>query len=454
MSTAVVHGQVDAGFGKVADAFTDNFRSRGDTGAACAVYADGKPVVDIWAGDTMRGPWTAHTKSVLFSVSKGVTTVCLLMAADAGLVDLDACVTNYWPEYMVHGKGETTVRQVLAHRAGLPAPEQALTVADLAAWIPVTDALAQQAPLWPPGTAFAYHALTVGWLAGEILRRATGMRPSEWLSEHISDPLGLQTQFGADPADADFTQMLTQLPIEDPIGAAALIPTDMDLVDRALTMNHALGGTALDLFTTANTNDYPHWRYRLATSSEAPATSPACSPPPSARSTVFVCWHLRPFGTPASHSHGAPPTLGSTTATVGAPGSCLTQPAAPWPDPAATATTAPADSSGSPTSSSASASATRPSAPAGTRTSGLKPSATPYAPACKHDTNLLSNNASNQEPALPNQERVNTCPSTPSSSRSWPTFLHCRRRSTTSRVPRAGNRGQQRHDRPAHGTRT
>ena len=256
MSTAVVHGQVDAGFGKVADAFTDNFRSRGDTGAACAVYADGKPVVDIWAGDTMRGPWTAHTKSVLFSVSKGVTTVCLLMAADAGLVDLDACVTNYWPEYMVHGKGETTVRQVLAHRAGLPAPEQALTLADLAAWIPVTDALAQQAPLWPPGTAFAYHALTVGWLAGEILRRATGMRPSEWLSEHISDPLGLQTQFGADPADADFTQMLTQLPIEDPIGAAALIPTDMDLVDRALTMNHALGGTALDLFTTANTNDY------------------------------------------------------------------------------------------------------------------------------------------------------------------------------------------------------
>ena len=89
MSTATVHGQVDEGFGKVADAFAENLRSRGDTGAACAVYADGKPVVDIWAGDTERGPWTAHTKSVLFSVSKAVTTVCVLMAVEAGILDLD-----------------------------------------------------------------------------------------------------------------------------------------------------------------------------------------------------------------------------------------------------------------------------------------------------------------------------------------------------------------------------
>ena len=131
-----------------------------------------------------------------------------------------------------------------------------MTVADLAAWHPVADALARQTPLWRPGTTFAYHALTVGWLAGEILRRATGKRPSEWLRQHIADPLGLQTRFGADPETAGFARLLTQLPIEDPIGAAALMPADTDLVDRALTMNHALGASGLDLFAVANTNSF------------------------------------------------------------------------------------------------------------------------------------------------------------------------------------------------------
>lgn len=256
MTTATVHGQVAAGFGKVADAFAENLRSRGDTGAACAVYADGKPVVDIWAGNTERGPWTPHTRSILFSVSKAVTTVCVLMAVEAGLIDLDAPVPTYWPEYAANGKEGTTVRQVLAHQAGLPAPEQPLTVADLAAWQPAADALARQAPLWRPGTTFAYHALTMGWLAGEVLRRATGKRPSEWLRHHIADPLGLQIGFGADPEAAGFARLLGQLPTEDPIGAAALVPADTDLADRAMTMNHTLGRTAADLFQVANTTDF------------------------------------------------------------------------------------------------------------------------------------------------------------------------------------------------------
>lgn len=256
MTTPQLHGHVSSGFGKVADAFADNFRDRGDTGAACAVYADGKPVVDLWAGHTARGPWTPQTRSILFSVSKGITTICVLMAVDAGVIDLEEPVATYWPEYAVNGKGATTVRQVLAHQAGLPAPEKPLTAADLSAWLPVSNALAAQAPLWQPGSTFAYHAMTFGWLAGEVLRRTTGKRPAEWLAEHIAKPLALNATFGIDPHSTDFAAQLQPLPTTDPEGAAALLPADMDLFDRSMTMAGALGTRGEDLFVTANSRDF------------------------------------------------------------------------------------------------------------------------------------------------------------------------------------------------------
>jgi CubicO group peptidase (beta-lactamase class C family) len=256
MTAPEIHGHVAAGFEKVADAFVDNFRDRGDTGAACAVYADGKPVIDIWAGHTARGPWTPNTRSILFSVSKGITTICVLMAVEAGVVDLDEPVATYWPEYAANGKQATTVRQLLAHQAGLPAPQHPLTAADLAAWHPATDALAAQAPLWKPGTTFAYHAMTFGWLAGEVLRRTTGKRPAEWLAQHIAGPLALNATFGIDPDSADFATQLEPLPITDLVGAAAHVPADIDLSDRAMTMAGALGRHGDDLFLTANSRDF------------------------------------------------------------------------------------------------------------------------------------------------------------------------------------------------------
>ncbi|SRR6266536_1513943 len=255
MTTTQIEGLVTPGFEKVADAFTGNLRSRGDTAAACAVYADGQVVVDIWAGSTARGPWTRNTRSVLFSVSKGVTAICLLMACEAGLIDLDAPVAAYWPKFGVNGKTGVTVRHVLAHRAGLPAPDVPLTAADAAAWQPAVDALARQAPLWTPGTNFAYHAITVGFLAGEILRRATSKRPADWLQAHIATPLNLTTMsFGADPDAPDFAPQLEQMPIEDAAGAAALMPADVDLVNRAIGMGGVFDGT--DLFAAANTDAF------------------------------------------------------------------------------------------------------------------------------------------------------------------------------------------------------
>ncbi|QYX75715.1 serine hydrolase domain-containing protein [Streptomyces akebiae] len=237
MTAIPVKGHVSSGFERIADAFTDNFRQRGDTAASCVVYAQGAPVVDIWAGRTARGAWTPDARTVVFSVSKGVTTVCLLMAAERGLIDLDAPVAKYWPEFATNGKETTTVRQLLAHQAGLVAPEWDVTVEDLRAWEPVADGLARQAPAWAPGTAYAYHALTIGWLAGEVLRRATGLRPGQWLREHVTDPLNLTMTYGADPAAADFHLLSDPLPITDPEAAAMMAAAlGAPMIERSISL--------------------------------------------------------------------------------------------------------------------------------------------------------------------------------------------------------------------------
>ncbi|WP_158101558.1 serine hydrolase domain-containing protein [Streptomyces bobili] len=237
MTAVPVEGHVSSGFAPIADAFADNFRHHGDTAASCVVYAQGEPVVDIWAGQTARGAWTPDARTVMFSVSKGVTTVCLLMAAERGLIDLDAPVAKYWPEFAENGKEATTVRQLLAHQVGLVAPEADVTLEDLRAWEPVADKLARQAPAWVPGTAYAYHALTFGWLAGEVLRRATGLRPSQWLREHVADPLNLTMTYGADPESADFHPLSDPLPITDP-ESAAMMATALaaPMVERSVSL--------------------------------------------------------------------------------------------------------------------------------------------------------------------------------------------------------------------------
>lgn len=256
MTSLNVEGSVEPGFEPVRDAFIDNFEHHGDTGAACAVYADGRAVVDIWAGAGSKGPWTAQTRSIGFSLSKGVTSICVLMAAERGLLRLDAPVASYWPEFGVHGKDAITVRQLLAHRAGLVAPDRGFTHAELAAWSPVTDQLASQEPLWQPGSSYAYHALTFGWLAGEVLRRATEMRPSEWLHEHIATPLELHVTFGARRDAPDFSEQLEQLPILEPVPYDLIPAGHKDLADRAMTMGSTLGSRAEDLFHTANSEDF------------------------------------------------------------------------------------------------------------------------------------------------------------------------------------------------------
>lgn len=241
-----VSGDVAPGFGPVADAFRENFEIRGDIGAACAVVIDGNTVVDIFGGNARPNtPWTSDTRSVVFSVSKGITAICLMMASERGYLDLDLPVARYWPEFSAHGKDLITVRQLLAHRAGLVYPETKLTPEDIRNWTPTADALAAQAPQWVPNETFAYHPLTMGFLAGEVLRRTTRKKPSEWLATYIAEPLGLTMTFGADCHGLDFAPIIPPK-VEE---AAPYPPSERAVVEKAMTMS---GAYDADFFKGAN----------------------------------------------------------------------------------------------------------------------------------------------------------------------------------------------------------
>lgn len=247
-----IHGHVEPGFGRVADAFALNFSERGDRGAACTIFVEGTPVVDIYAGEAVEGrQWTTSSRSVVFSVSKAVTGISLLMAADQELLDLDLPVAAYWPEFGSHGKERITVRHALAHRAGIPSFTEPWDAAALSEWFPVTNDLASQQPLWEPGTAFAYHAISVGFIAGEVLRRTTGKRPAQWLADNMAKPLGLQMMYGAARNDPDLAQVLELQPTVG--NGVPFSPEDSALVQRAMLADAAYSP---DLFTVSNTASF------------------------------------------------------------------------------------------------------------------------------------------------------------------------------------------------------
>lgn len=198
-SGAQVGGRVEPGFEAVEAAFRENFERRGELGAACAVHVDGRLVVDLWGGVTSRGgdaPYGPDTLQMVASVTKGAVAICALREVEAGRLDLDAPVAEYWPEFAAAGKERVTVRQALAHRGGVPLLDAGLTLDDMVAWDPAAEALAAQAPVWEPGTRHGYHALTYAWLVGELLHRVTGKMPGELLVAEVTGPLGLDLHIG------------------------------------------------------------------------------------------------------------------------------------------------------------------------------------------------------------------------------------------------------------------
>ena len=193
-------GHVEAGFEAVRDAFAANFAERGDVGATFCLYAGGRVVVDLAGGTTEPGgggrPYTQDSLQLVFSTTKGATALCAHLLAERGALDLDAPVAEYWPEFAAAGKGEIPVRWLLAHRAGLPAVDVRLTLDEVCAVTPVVEALAAQKPLWEPGTAHGYHALTFGWLVGEVVRRGSGRTVGTFFSDEVAKPLGLDFWIG------------------------------------------------------------------------------------------------------------------------------------------------------------------------------------------------------------------------------------------------------------------
>ncbi|RAY14043.1 serine hydrolase [Actinomadura craniellae] len=199
---AQVHGDCDERFSGVRDALAASL-DRDDVGASAAVFLDGRPVVDVWGGyaDAARTvPWERDTITNVWSTTKTMTALCALILADRGDLDLDAPVAAYWPEFAAAGKDAVLVRHLLSHTAGLPVWEEPITVEDLYDWDKATSLLAAQAPQWEPGTASGYHALTQGYLVGEVIRRVTGTTVGAFLAAEVAGPLGADFHIGLDPA--------------------------------------------------------------------------------------------------------------------------------------------------------------------------------------------------------------------------------------------------------------
>ncbi|MER6951883.1 serine hydrolase domain-containing protein [Nonomuraea sp. NPDC000554] len=192
------HG-VAEGWGKLADAFRANFEAPGEVGAACSVYVGGRPVANLWGGLADREanrPWRKNTIVHVASTTKGATAICAHLLAQRGELDLDAPVAQYWPEFGANGKEQIKVRWLLSHQAGLPLVDGPLTFEQACAWHPVIRALEAQKPLWQPGTEHVYHAVTYGFLVGEVVRRITGRSLGTFFAEEVAAPLGLSAWIG------------------------------------------------------------------------------------------------------------------------------------------------------------------------------------------------------------------------------------------------------------------
>jgi CubicO group peptidase (beta-lactamase class C family) len=195
-SSVEIHGFVSPGFEVVRDVFAENFELRREVGAACCVYHKGEKVVDLWGGIRNKAtgePWEEYTMALVYSATKGLSAMTLAVAHSRGWLDYDELVCKYWPEFAQNGKQKITVRQLLAHQAGLfsfDEPVDRSVVADLDR---LAEVMARQKPAWEPGTRQAYHAVTIGFYEGELLRRIDPQHRSlgQFFQDEIATPLEL-----------------------------------------------------------------------------------------------------------------------------------------------------------------------------------------------------------------------------------------------------------------------
>jgi CubicO group peptidase (beta-lactamase class C family) len=194
-----IDGFVEPAFEPVREAFEQNFTERGEFGAAFAATLDGRPVVDLWGGladARSQARWQDDTLQLVFSGTKGFVAVCMLMLIERGKLAFDDPVARYWPEFATAGKEKVQVRQVVSHQAGLPGIREPITCGDVTNDVRMAQLLAAQAPFFPPGSGVCYHALTYGWLCGELVRRIDGRSIGTFFAEEIAGPLDLELWIG------------------------------------------------------------------------------------------------------------------------------------------------------------------------------------------------------------------------------------------------------------------
>jgi len=199
MAAATVSGTCDARFAPLREVFAASFANGEEIGASVAVVIDGRPVVSLFGGHAdpaKTRPWTADTLVNVYSTTKGMAALCLHQLVEEGKVDLDAPVARYWPEFAAAGKAEVPVRWLLSHRVGLPAVRKLLPGEALYDWSAMITALAAETPWWTPGERHGYHAVTFGWLVGEVVRRVTGKSVGTVFRERIAAPLGADFYIG------------------------------------------------------------------------------------------------------------------------------------------------------------------------------------------------------------------------------------------------------------------
>lgn len=199
VKTGEVAGFCDPRFQRVADEFVQNFQERGEVGASVCVTLEGETVVDLWGGSAAPAagtPWKENTLCMVWSSTKGATSLCAHILASRGELDLDAPVARYWPEFAQAGKEAIPVKMLLNHQAGVPGVREPLPDGAFFDWDYMVSMLAKQEPFWRPGSMHGYHALTFGWLVGEVVRRVSGKSLGTFFREEVAEPLGLDFWIG------------------------------------------------------------------------------------------------------------------------------------------------------------------------------------------------------------------------------------------------------------------
>jgi CubicO group peptidase (beta-lactamase class C family) len=257
-----VCGSVAPGFVSVRDAFERNFADGGELGAAFAAYVDGELVVDLWGGvaDASRGvPWRGETLVPVFSGSKGLVATCVLKLVEAGVLELEAPVCRYWPEFAAEGKEGILVRHVVSHQAGMPGLLTPVSLEEATDPVRMAALLAAQRPIAAPGSQTIYHAVTFGWLCGELVRRVDGRSVGRFLREEIAEPLGLEAWIGL---PEEFEPRVAVIERPPGFGAEMVVSRERDELAWSVWANpprFAAGGLAANL---------PMWH-----AAEVPATS-------------------------------------------------------------------------------------------------------------------------------------------------------------------------------------